>query len=58
MVWWWLPGNGFHAVKANEAEVRAQPQIAVRRLRNGANVGLREPVLDFPDGVPVLTDVE
>ena len=46
-----------HAVEANQALLRAQPQIAVGRLRDGIDQAARKPLLAAPDIVDVLRHV-
>jgi len=53
-----LPANGANPIEAIKTESRAQPEITVRGLRNGADVVLNKPVADFPRGVPILAEVE
>src|SRR5262249_20715543 len=53
-----LPRNRPNAVEAKQAELRAEPDIAVGRLRERGDGSLREAFSDSPGGVDVLADVE
>src|SRR6266487_1878050 len=58
LIGWRLPGHGPDAIEANEAELRAQPEIAVGRLGDGVDGALGEALADLPRRVRVLADVQ
>jgi hypothetical protein len=51
-----VKGREAHAVKPHNAFRRRQPEIAVRRLRDGADAVLRQAVLIRPDELLILTE--
>jgi hypothetical protein len=53
-----LPGCGVNSIEFKDAEFRAQPKIAIGRLRNAVDVSFDEPASDGPRVVRVLADVE
>src|SRR4029077_3205843 len=58
LVRWWLPGYGPHAIKAKQAKVRAQPEISVRRLGNGADAAFEKALAHLPSRVRVLAYIQ
>ena len=55
---WRLPGDGANTIEAIQAEFRAQPQIAIRSLRNRDDRAFGKAFANLPRGVRVLADVE
>src|SRR4030095_7006978 len=53
-----LPLDGSNAVKANETEFGAEPEITVQRLGDGVDGPFEIAITDFPRSMRVLTDVE
>src|SRR3954454_12560598 len=45
-----------HSIKARESGLRAEPQVPIPGLRNGADRILRQPIDRPPDGEAVLRD--
>src|SRR5580700_4691867 len=54
----WLPMLGANTVEPKQPEARAQPDVAVSRLRNRADLALRESIANQPRRVSVLTHVK
>src|SRR4029453_11849551 len=52
------PSDSPNAIKAQQAEFGAEPEIAIGRLCDSVNDALGEPVAHLPCGVGVLADVE
>ncbi len=55
---WRVPGDAPNSIEPEQAGVRANPEIAIRRLSNGEDDAGEEPVADLPGRVCVLTDIE
>jgi hypothetical protein len=55
---WWLPRYEPNAVEANQAEFRAEPEIAVGRLSNRVYGPFEKAFADHPNAVCVLIDAE
>ena len=53
-----LPWDGTNAIESQQPEIRAEPQITVRRLRDCCDPAFEKTVADGPRGVRVLIDVE
>jgi hypothetical protein len=53
-----LPGDGPDAIETKEAELRAQPKVAVRRLSDRGDRSLGKTLPDLPRRVRVLADVQ
>src|SRR5579859_2306495 len=53
-----LPRNGPDAVEPKQPQLRAEPQITVRRLTDGFDLASGKSLLSPPGSVRVLTDVE
>src|SRR5262249_49609018 len=53
-----MPGNTPNAIETQQAELRAQPEVTVRRLRNGRDLPWCKPLAEYPRLVCVLIDVK
>src|SRR5262249_48774939 len=52
------PWHGPDTIETQQAELRAEPQVSIRRLRDGRDEALREALADPPRRVHVLARVE
>ena len=55
---WAASRDSPNAIKAQQAEFGAEPEIAIGRLCDSVNDAFGEPVAHLPCGVGVLADVE
>src|SRR5271157_3016377 len=55
---WRLPRDGLDAIEAGQSGFRAQPQIAIRRLRDRKDCAFGEAFAHLPRGVRVLADIK
>jgi hypothetical protein len=55
---WWLPSYEPNAVEANQAEFRAEPEIAIARLSNRVYGPFERALADRPNAVCVFIDAE
>src|SRR5262249_4081750 len=55
---WWHPCVGLNSIEAEQAELRPQPEITIRRLGDCVDQAFEEAVADFPRRMSVLADLQ
>ena len=53
-----LPGDAANAIEANQAELRAEPEIPTGRPGNRVDIAIDEPTPDGPRSMRVLADIQ